>query len=552
VRVTQECARRYYRALDTPRSLSCAMLLEAGEWDQLAQLRVDPSQYKDWEAYYLDVLATDFLRKHSGLPCTFDKRSNAIEKYMEAERACAETNAYFSRINNRFFADASETLIDSFCQKVKRKIGQVLGRVPSELIPRFGPGATVGDRGRLTTVIDKMVSTPTYTPQCAQLLELWKHTAWGREYLRRPEKRGLIRPVDFGRFVTVPKDAKTDRSIEIQPSINVFYQLGVGAAMRQRLNRWGIDLDNGQDVHRRVACEASRSGTYSTIDLSSASDTISREVVKALIPGDWYAVMAMLRTSKSLLPNGKKLWLEKFSAMGNGYTFELETLIFGALVEATLSELGEPNKAGIDFWVYGDDIIVPTCTTRAVLAVLRRFGFTPNASKTFSTGQFRESCGGDFFGGAAVRPHYLKEEPNEPHDLISLGNGLRRCWLRLPTSRRRAGLVAVWHWVLDQIPSDIRRLRGPTTLGDIVVHDDRHWVTRRLRADPHHQMEIRCWVPIPVRWPLSHWSDWAQFAGALYGVDSAGISSRGDVDGFRTAWVSLIEREPGPCHYPPQ
>jgi hypothetical protein len=543
MRITQECARRYYRAIDTPRSLSCYMLMEYGEWDQLATQRVDPSQYLDWEAYYLDVLAVDFLRKHASLPCTFDRRLTAMTKYMEAERACTKANVTFSRLNSRHFADTDEMRIDSFCRSVKREVSEVLGRVPNEVHPRFGPGATVGDRGRYTTVVDKMVSVPTITPEATILLELWKHSAWGREYLRRTEKRGLIRPVDFGRFVTVPKDAKTDRSIEIQPSINVFYQLGVGAAMRSGLKRWGIDLDNGQALHRQVAAYASETGQYSTIDLSSASDTISKEVVKALLPNDWYELLDTLRTRKSLMPHGKKLLLSKFSAMGNGYTFELETLIFASLVRGTLHELGLPKRPGRDFWVYGDDIIVPSCATRAVLAVLKYFGFTPNASKTFSTGQFRESCGGDFFGGRPVRPHYLKDEPNEPHDLISLANGLRRCWIRLEDGRRRARLVAVWHWVLDQVPSDLRGLRGPESLGDIVVHDDRHWKTRPSRGDPHHQMEIRCWVPIPAVWPLSHWPVWAQFAGALYGVDSGGISNRGDIAGFRTRWVSLLERE---------
>jgi hypothetical protein len=542
MRITLECSRKYFAAINTPRALTCEILARNGEWDQLASLRVDPSQYLDWEAYYLDVMATDFLRKHSGLPTTIDRAESARKKYMEAECLCARTNARFSRLNTRFYADSDEMQIGDFLRSVKKEISHVLGGVPDEVFPRFGPGATVGDRGRLTTVIDKMVSTPTVTCSATQLLELWKHTAWGREYLRRPEKRGRIRSVDFGRFVTVPKDAKTDRSIEIQPSINVFYQLGVGAYMRRRLNRWGIDLENGQETHRRVACDASRSGLYSTIDLSSASDTISHEVVKALIPREWYELLCMLRTSKSLLPNGKKLWLEKFSAMGNGYTFELETLIFAALVQGSLKALDLPHKAGRDFWVYGDDIIVSACATRAVLAVLGYFGFVPNVLKTFSTGQFRESCGGDFFDGRPVRPHYLKEDPNEPDDIISLANGLRRCWSRLPASPRRSALIAVWHWVLDQLPSEIRALRGPTTLGDIVVHDDRHWQVRCSRKDPNNQMEIRCWIPLVQKWSLDHWSAWAQFAGALYGVDSGGISSRGDVTGHRRAWVALIER----------
>lgn len=551
MRVTQECSRKYFAAINTPRSLTCLKLVESGEWDQLVSLRVDPANYLNWEDYFLDSMATEFLRKHGGLPTTFDRRSNAKKTYMEAEALCAKTNIRFSRLNSRIYEDKDELLIDNFCREVRVEIGRVLGGVPSEVIPRFGPGATVGDRGRLTTVIDKMVSVPTVTTGAIDVLELWRHSCWGREYLRRPEKRGRVRQVDFGRFVTVPKDAKTDRSIEIQPSINVFYQLGVGAEMRQSLKKWGIDLDQGQDVHRRVACSASKSGSYSTIDLSSASDTISHEVVKALLPSKWYELLSMLRTSNSLLPDGKRLRLAKFSAMGNGFTFELETLIFASLVSCTLRNLNLPSQAGRDFWVYGDDIIVPTCANRAVLAVLRYFGFVPNPRKTFATGQFRESCGGDYFEGWPVRPHYLKEEPNEPHEIISLANGLRRCWIRLPASERRSRLVSLWHWVLDQLPYEIRGLRGPASLGDIVIHDDRHWQVRQSKVDPANRMEIRCWVPVAERWDLNHWPAWAQFAGALYGVASDGVSSRGDVVGHRRSWVSLIERESALFEYPP-
>lgn len=540
-----ECSRKYFTALNTPRSLTCAILVRYGEWDQLAQLRVDPNHYLDAEAYYLDALATDFLRKFPNMPTKRDRKTVAYSKYIAAEQQCAATNARLTPLLNHFYSDVRDLPIGDFLQRVRCHVSAVIGRVPSEALnPRFGPGATIEDRGRLTTVCDKMVSTPALTTGALPFLELWKHTAWGRGYLLRYEKRGRLKIVDFGRYTTAPKDALTDRSIEIQPSINMFYQLPIGGVIRRRLKKVGIDLDNGQDVHRRVACEASVTGQFSTIDLSSASDTISTEVVKALLPPMWYDVLSSLRTSKSLTPSGIKLFLSKFSAMGNGFTFELETLIFSSLVHCTLESIGIQAKAGVNYWVYGDDIIVPNEATRAVLAVLAYFGFTPNRHKTFSTGPFRESCGGDFFDGKPVRAHFQKEslDKHQPHTYISLANGLRRCWLRLPTGQRRAALVATWHWVLDQIPAEIRLLRGPDSLGDIVIHDDRRWFVRPDREDPVNRMEIRCWVPIPVVWSLNHWPNWVRFAGALYGVDSEGLSSRDDISGYRRGWVSLIER----------
>jgi hypothetical protein len=542
MRISLGSACDLYRALDTPRSLTCFLLVKYKEWDQLATLAIDPANYLCDRDLLLDAQATDYLRKHATLPTSFDRARKARDNFMDMERLCAQTNLRFLRLNSMFFEHDSDERIWQFCRRVRKEIGKVLGGVPHEVFPRFGPGATFSDQGRLTTVADKMVSIPTVTPYSAPFLDMWSQTAWGREYLRRPEKAGRIKFTSADRFTTVPKDAKTDRSIAIQPSINILYQLGVGSAMRQRLAKWGIDLTDGQDTHRRVACEASMSGLMSTIDLSSASDTISSEVVKALMPTDWYDLLCMLRTTHTQVRKDLRLHLQKFSAMGNGFTFELETTIFAALIKVTLDDLGMPSRAGRDFYVYGDDMIVSREATRAVLSVLRYFGFIPNPKKTFTTGSFRESCGGDYFDGGPVRAHFLKDEPNEPHEIIALANGLRRFIERFnPFDKIRRRLVKVWFAVLDSLPSHVRALRGPASLGDLVIQDSRGWRVRGVHKD-RSRKEICVWQPIESRLPLYHWPFWAQYAGALYGVDSQGITPRGAVQGYRKAWVALIER----------
>jgi hypothetical protein len=228
--------------------------------------------------------------------------------------------------------------------------------------------------------------------------------------------------------------------------------------------------------------------------------------------------------------------------MGNGYTFELETLIFSSIVKVTLDRLGFLSIPGVSFHVYGDDIIVPSESADTVLAVLRWFGFTPNPKKTFTKGPFRESCGGDFFEGQPVRGLTLEKEPNEPHQRIALANGLRRIIKRFHRrDRARRRLLSVWCSILDTLPSDIRRLRGPVSLGDLVIHDDRGWDTR-VDPDCKDLSEIRVWQPVPARLPWYHWPAWTGYAGALYGIGSDGVTPRGDVAGYRRAWVALIER----------
>lgn len=89
-------ALRFFEGLDTPRALTCTLLLQAGEWDQLLALKVDPLTYLDnlWSArkFSRDYAATDFLRKCEGLPTQVDTRAAAVESFWSAEKQCKRTN----------------------------------------------------------------------------------------------------------------------------------------------------------------------------------------------------------------------------------------------------------------------------------------------------------------------------------------------------------------------------------------------------------------------------------------------------------------------------
>jgi hypothetical protein len=179
---------------------------------------------------------------------------------------------------------------------------------------------------------------------------------------------------------------------------------------------------------------------------------------------------------------GRWIKLEQFSSMGNGYTFELETIIFMALCHEALLGVGIPPIPGYNLYVFGDDIIVPTDGVRAVTAVLEFCGFKLNEKKSFSKGSFRESCGGDYFNGFAVRPYHIKEIPKTPEDFIKLANGLRALEERLRAINPEISLKRAWFYATDQIPVHIRWCRGPKDLGDIVIHDDESRWTTRVRS----------------------------------------------------------------------
>lgn len=533
----QEVVLQLLEDLGSPRCLTVALMVRYGEFGQLVNLTVTPAHYLNAYDFFVDIQATDLLRKCADLDTGIDRRKAAVESFLSSERECARTNVRFDRhIHNGPFEDLSEVRVHDFLIRVKKTVEEILGSLPRELQPRHGPGATYQDRGRKITAPDKMASQPTCTKSARALLPLWSQTAWARYLLQAHPHRSDPLTVSGNRFVTVPKDATKDRGIAVSPSLNVFYQLGVGNFLRGRLRKVNIDLNNGQDLHRAIAREASRRGHLSTIDLSSASDTVSFNLVKFLLPEHWFDLLEILREPFTEV-DGSRHFLQKFSAMGNGYTFELETIVFLALAVESCRSQGVTPEIGVNVLVYGDDILIPSECSAGLLAVLRYCGFTANRRKTFTDGYFRESCGGDFFNGVAVRPHYLKEFPHEPQDWIVLANGLRRVVCQhFDNSAHLGPFQRAWFRVLDNLPVHIRRLRGPVELGDLVVHDD----PSRWQSRTRHSIRwIAVYRPVSKPIPLGKWHPLVQLASALYGVPSEGPTLRGSVRGYRIGWAAF-------------
>lgn len=530
--------------LDTPRSLTVKLLIEHEEWDQIARIRCDPAHYANADQYFRSVVASDLLRKCADLPTSWDRGAAAILAFYEAEMLCSVTNARFSRyLCNGPYEDPLEVRTVELLRGVKSRIARILGTLPDEVDPRHGPGATFNDRGIATTVPHKMSSRPTATATALCWLPFWEQTSWSRELVAQAPYQSSPEIVRGDRFISVTKNAETDRGISIGASINVFYQLGLGSRMRTRLKNIGVDLEVAQLIHRQVACEASKRGDMVTIDLTSASDTVSKKLVEFFLPADWYEALKSLRSPLTQV-KGKYVYLEKFSAMGNGYTFELETLIFLALALEACHLSGTPAIPGVTVFVYGDDIIVPRVASRCLLAMLRFCGFKPNQKKTFLDGPFRESCGGDFYLGHNVRPLYLENYPHAPQQWISLANGLRRLAAQYFGSSGGLGpFQRAWFRVLDALPSDIRRLRGPVYLGDAVIHDERtKWIVRDKPGHPFVR-QCRAYVPLSKSIPLERWGPGPMLASALYGVPSTGpiprLRGKEQVQGFRIRWLHL-------------
>jgi len=300
-------------------------------------------------------------------------------------------------------------------RKVDRILGPVNIKAISELC-RFGNGATF-DLRRGSTHAEKY-RRPSITfdaiPVACQILS-------GDRYIG-----SLVGPlrslkiVDSNRMVMVPKSAKTNRPIAAEPTLNSYIQQGIGRYIRSRLLRSCVDL-NDQTINQDLASKALVDG-LSTIDLSSASDTLCTNLVKLLLPREWYELLYSVRSPKTQY-EGRKYLLSKFSSMGNAYTFELESLIFYALCTA-VSE----NSVS----VYGDDIVVSHQDDAPVRKILSWAGFDVNHDKSFGEGsRFFESCGKHYFDGVEVTPCYQKDVCTRPHDYVCFHNRLVRAGIRL-------------------------------------------------------------------------------------------------------------------------
>lgn len=542
--------------LATPRSLTVFLMVKHGEWDQLVNLSVDPAHFLDRgyhqavaklgfrlpdgfrgsDHYWRDAVATSFLRKCEGLPTSFDRKAAAYESFYKCEKECFRANERLSPFLHGAYAPGEEAIF-SFLLNARKMIRSILGPCPADVIGRFGPGATYGDKGKLSTVPDKMSSRPTLTSSAMGFLFPWSSTAWASACASSGRAPLFIRG---NRFTAVPKDARKFRGIAIEPSINLFYQLGFGSALRSRLRDSGINLNDGQVIHKQVACEASRSGAFSTIDLSNASDTVCINLVKLLLPSSWFKALNDLRSPTTNV-EGKVVVLEKFSSMGNGFTFELETLIFLGLCSAAMISCGIQPLPGENLWVFGDDIIVPADCSGVLKSALSFCGMTVNQEKSFVNGPFKESCGGDYFDGTDVRPFFLKEFPYEPQHYMAMANGIRG--LAFAAGRdvsRFSDLRRTWFRILDFLPSAIKRLRGPQDLGDIVIHDDEENHDTRYRYGIRQYRTYR-----PIRFRTVSWKYFDPdviLATAVYGVGHGrdGVSPRDNVLGHGIAWVPKV------------
>lgn len=428
---------------------------------------LDVTGYTSPDLLLQDRLVTELFKKFDFVDSPFNKREKAKLRFFEAENSCRETNYRVSR------SIGLTPAVNNVLHIAIREIENILGKFNTEDLPsygRFGPGSTLCVSGPFTTEYFKLCEKePTVSTECYPYAEaLIQYDVQWKGYLNgiHPfDVAGQFEPInglgcelriaDHNKVAFVPKNAKTERSIAIEPYFNVYFQLAVGSMIRSRLySRRKINLDS-QLRNQSLAKIGSITGHLATIDFSMASDTISRETVRLLLPPEWFAHLDRLRSKTYVLERGKPQVWHKFSSMGNGYTFELETLIFFAVASATCTSLDIPVE---DISVFGDDVVIPVEAYDLYKEVCNYLGFTVNDEKSFTNGFFRESCGEDFLEGVRVRPVFCKELSTNQH-VVSLANRLFELNRSVgPGSRINDMLSNARSLLLSIVPNDVRRL----------------------------------------------------------------------------------------------
>lgn len=458
-------------------SLICA--LKDGRFADAVAIskQITEQQYGNAESFRLAAQISALVKKVPWIDDDLDPDAEALRRYLLAEERCGEFNALLRPLSGflkgtsakGMVVEPEDEFIVSLILKAQKHLRRVLGKIPpiNAMLSgaRFGNGSNDGVRGDTTHFLRKLTNEswtvsrccrPFALSACAMVPAFWtalgldpaeSKQLWADPYafhrfhgVFATPSQGAIREKfrvaflkrtkisDEDQITYVPKTADTHRSVGIQPLLNTFVQLGAGDYLMTILkDRCGIDIHTAQDrVNGPLALLGSHcdGADLATLDLASASDTISIAVAKLLLPPEWFEFLNSIRTPSYLLPGEKSgRRYEKFCAMGNGFCFPLETLIFWSLGQAVYDVTVTPDRL---MAVYGDDIIVYQSAALLLIELLEVCGFEINSSKSFVLGPFRESCGWDYFNGINVRPVVLDEVIETDAQLYHYINSLKR------------------------------------------------------------------------------------------------------------------------------
>nr|WFS39121.1 MAG: putative RNA-directed RNA polymerase [StochSlu_9 levi-like virus] len=237
----------------------------------------------------------------------------------------------------------------------------------------------------------------------------------------------LGNPEDYGdtvKLCSVPKNYKTYRMIAMEDTWRAVSARALVDIIETYLPE-GIKLRD-QTFNQKLCLYASMTKSLATIDLSAASDSITRSIISWLFPERFVSIVNKVTPKYYETSSGQRRSLVSFATMGNPLTFIIECIVFYAanIAAEELYYFGNRPDPTISFdvdnttfelpipGVYGDDQIVRNDCYDTTVAILDHLGFTINMAKSYSgDSKYRESCGKEYYDGEDISAIYYPRHP---------------------------------------------------------------------------------------------------------------------------------------------
>lgn len=435
-----------------------------------------------------------YVFKKLRISCTAERQRRAINEYK-----CSESvfDVQVTRERQDYYNHVCDVLWP----------GVIGGINPLDTVPKHGPGATA-ERIRSNRKYsaqhwhDRLES---YFPllSCA----FHNESAVDSEEFKAVTivERAQEQPV---RVILVPKTLKTPRVIAIEPVCMQYTQQAISEALVRALETSELTAGHinftDQSVNQALALRASSDLGLATLDLSSASDRVPRDLALRMFQfnPDLMDAIDACRSASAKTPDGEVIHLKKFASMGSALCFPVESMYFYTLCIGALLEF---YKLPVTFlnvrqvrrkvYVYGDDLIIPTDSASYVAGFLQEYYCKVNIDKSFWNGSFRESCGMDAFRGERVTPVYVRENvPRNKREAKSLIS-----WVETGNLFYKEG----YWYTAAYIKKLCERILGKLpivqeTSSALGWYSFQKWHSTDRWNKALHRSEVRAWVVTPV------------------------------------------------------
>jgi hypothetical protein len=374
------------------------------------------------------------LFKKVELPCSSARVKQAFERYVSNDESINSTSGDF----------ASLRIVAGYLWSDLQSLSGALYCAPGV----FGTGATAE---RLA--FNERHSLKQWPKRGDHLYPLAYHGASREDDIETLAGIELLGPEAEQpvRVVQVPKTLKTPRIISVEPSYMMLRQQSIAKLLMGYLESDLFKVKSirftNQTVNNEMARIGSLDGSLATIDLKDASDMVCLDLVRKIfsVCPEFLEYIEAARSTRAQMPDKSIVELRKYASMGSALCFPIEAMVFYTIVMMSMvrqSGRRMSNKLLTELSarvsVYGDDIIVPAEMAAGVMQDLESFGLKVNHDKSFTTGYFRESCGGDYYKGHDVTPVYVRQwdvtgstrDARILSSYISLSNQLylKGCW----------------------------------------------------------------------------------------------------------------------------